>query len=511
MADPLDGEFSRLPDAPDGPEAKVHSRAGRLCGACGEFWAGTWEDVRDLGQLALPITFSAVAMMGMEIISVAAAAHLGVVALDAAGLARVLANCSGLAPVIGLVMAMDTLATQAHGAANFPLVGDIAQRAILISGLVCIPIIALWWNVGPLLHLLRQDPEVIPLAQTYLRWYSLGIIPRAVVEVMNKFLQAQGIVYPTLAIMLIVLVFHGLVTYSLIWPLAVGFYGVPLSLCLSYVFQIALTALYIRFGAQCCRRWTSADPAACWDGVSRRAFQGWGPFLRLGVPGALLICLDWWAFEIVMVEAGMLGIAPLAAASVTQQLLVVLYRGPLGVSSATAGRGGQHLGSGRPAEARRTARSGILANGVVGTLTATAIACGLPLWSRGFTDDPVVAESVAAIRFPVALISGCDAMSVALAGVLRGTGHQAWGAGIMFLGQWGVGLPLGTCAGFLWGFGLAGIYGGLLCGTMLVPPLDGFVVHFLNWPKASVLARQRSGSFGFELSDLSGLVVPTGD
>jgi len=474
---------------------------------CGAFWAVTFTDIQDLVCLALPIVLTSIAMMGMELITVAAAAHLGVLELDAAGLARIIANCTGVAPIIGLAMALDTLATQAYGAANYLLVGDIAQRAVVITACVCTPIVVLWCYATPVLVLLGQDPEVIPLAQTYLRWYSLGIIPRAVVEVMCKFLQVQGIVYPNLAIMVVVLAIHGALTYTLIWPMGLGFDGVPLALCLSYVIHITLMLLYVRLSGTWLKTWAKTDPRECWAGWSRRLFQDWGPFLKLGVPGALLVCLDWWAFEIVMLEAGVLGISSMAAAGIVMQLTFMVYMVPLGLSMATAVLVGQGLGAGRPKEARHTARSAVLAAGVWGAVIAVSVFFGLPVFARGFTDDVAVVEHIGTLRPLSGVLCMFDALSVVIAGILRGTGMQAWGAGFTFLGQWGVGLPIGASAAFLYGFGVRGLYAGLLCGVAVVPLLDGLIACRINWSKMSTAAKKRSGSLAPD--DMEFPMIPT--
>lgn len=42
-----------------------------------------------------------------------------------------------------------------------------------------------------------------------------------------------------------------------------------------------------------------------WTGLSKEAFKGWNEFLRLGVPGMLALCLEWWAFEILAVLCGL--------------------------------------------------------------------------------------------------------------------------------------------------------------------------------------------------------------
>ena len=42
-----------------------------------------------------------------------------------------------------------------------------------------------------------------------------------------------------------------------------------------------------------------------WSGFSKKAWQDWGQFLKLGIPGMLALCLEWWAFEILAILCGL--------------------------------------------------------------------------------------------------------------------------------------------------------------------------------------------------------------
>ena len=42
-------------------------------------------------------------------------------------------------------------------------------------------------------------------------------------------------------------------------------------------------------------------------------FRGWGEYLNVSIPAAVMICAEWWAFEALMVMAGILGVLELAA------------------------------------------------------------------------------------------------------------------------------------------------------------------------------------------------------
>ena len=58
---------------------------------------------------------------------------------------------------------------QAFGAKKYALVGFIWQRAVLIMGLLCIPISVLLLAAEPILLATRQTPEVAAMTASYIR------------------------------------------------------------------------------------------------------------------------------------------------------------------------------------------------------------------------------------------------------------------------------------------------------------------------------------------------------
>lgn len=60
-------------------------------------------------------------------------------------------------------------------------------------------------------------------------------------------------------------------------------------------------------------------------GWSLECLQEWGPFVRLAVPSMLMLCLEWWLFEVGAFLAGLISEAELGAQSVTYELTVVAY------------------------------------------------------------------------------------------------------------------------------------------------------------------------------------------
>ena len=46
------------------------------------------------------------------------------------------------------------------------------------------------------------------------------------------------------------------------------------------------------------------------------AFRGWGTYLRFSLPSLAMLCSEWWAFEVIFVLAGVLGVLELGALSI---------------------------------------------------------------------------------------------------------------------------------------------------------------------------------------------------
>eukprot|EP00667_Euglena_gracilis_P009795 EG_transcript_9954 len=449
-------------------------------------------EAKAMGRLALPITCSFLLQLGLGLVNDVAAGRLGVAELDGAGVGRLFANITGLYVILGLVTGLDTLATQAHGAQCFHLVGLSAQRAALITGLCCLPVIALWWAVEPLLCYLGQDPRVAHLASQYLRIVSPGLYPFVIFEIIKKYLQVQGIVWPILCILLATLLFHAVATYLLTWPLGLGFFGGPLALTLSWTFMMALGLLYV-FYSQCLpKRLRGSDPLQCWGGWSSSALREWGAFLRLGIPSTAQLCLDWWAFEVLSFEAGVLGVSALAASNINLQLLCFIFMVPFGVQIAASIRVGHHLGANAPAAARLATRTAVGGIVVLSGLMGVALLWLQPLWARLYTTDPEALQISSQLLLLVTLVSSVDCVQSVIGAVLRAAGLQAWGASINFVAQWCVGLPLSTMAAFRWGFGLHGLWMGLLCAVCVELVLGTVALGCANWGRLAAAAQGRT-------------------
>ncbi len=62
-----------------------------------------------------------------------------------------------------------------------------------------------------------------------------------------------------------------------------------------------------------------------WDGWCWDSLGEWWQYIKLGAPGLLMLCCEWWSFEIVAFVAGSINETELGINSVLISLLSILF------------------------------------------------------------------------------------------------------------------------------------------------------------------------------------------
>lgn len=63
----------------------------------------------------------------------------------------------------------------------------------------------------------------------------------------------------------------------------------------------------------------------------RESLEGWCQYLKISLPSTAMICAEWWAFEILTVIAGTIGVPEQAAQVMITSIGAVLFMVPLGI------------------------------------------------------------------------------------------------------------------------------------------------------------------------------------
>eukprot|EP01033_Poteriospumella_lacustris_P000584 gene584-400_t len=425
--------------------------------------SSTWERVQVLTKQSFPVVVSFFLSIGGTFINLIFAGQYvhetGDKSAVFAGvsLANMFANVSCLSILIGMSSAVETLGSQHNGAGNYREVGIILQRSYLILGIITLPIMVLWFFTADIFAALGVEPVVCAVIQRFIRIRCLTIPMDVINESYEKYLMSIGVVKPSMwaniSFNIFILMFDALFVYGFRLHYDCLAWSWVLSLYLSSLLQIALS-------------WHHPSVQRTLQPFDKAAWEDWYEFIMLGLPGTVMLCSEWWAYEILTIFASLLGTAEVAAQTIILQTASLAFMIPLGIGVACASLVGNALGAGKKP----------LAIGI-GKLSVTGIVCvetfiGLFLFIVGpffvdlFTNDPeVIVVANRAVPF-LSLFTVVDGLQGVCSGVLRGAGKQGIGAVANIIAFYAIGLPMAWVLCFKTGFGVNGLMMGIACGTI---------------------------------------------
>ena len=204
---------------------------------------------------------------------------------------------------LGMGSAVETLCGQAYGAHKYEMLGIYLQRSTILLMATGIPLTLIYIFSKQLLLLLGESSAIASEAALFV----YGLIPQIFAYAANfpiqKFLQAQSIVAPSAYISVSALGVHLVLTWIVVYKMGWGLLGASLVLSLSWWIIVIAQFIYILLTEKCRRTWT---------GFSLQAFSGLWEFLKLSAASGVMLCLETWYFQILVLIAGLLKNAEIA-------------------------------------------------------------------------------------------------------------------------------------------------------------------------------------------------------
>jgi MATE family multidrug resistance protein len=423
----------------------------------------TGTHLRRLLALAVPAIAAQLGAMLLMVVDVAMLGRVSVEALDAAALGRVWVWGTQVFGM-GLVFGIDPLVTQAFGAGDRRRLDRAFGTGLALALLASIPIGLSWLLCAPALRLLGQSPELAREAERFVVAQLPGLPFFLIFLVAKQYQQAQGIVLPAMW-----LTFAGnALNVWLNWLLIYGNWGAPrlevvgagIATSITNAALAGALLLWMR------RRGGPASWRLAWqEGRRRGELRAVSAF---GLPVALQLALEVWAFQVATLLAGRLGPVELAAHTAALTMCSVTFMMPLGVSLAAVVRVGNLLGARQRAEAQRASWVAFAAGG--GAMALCAITFLLARWQlpRLFSGDAAVIAACAAVLPIAAAFQIFDGLQVVGGGILRGMGQTRPAAVFNLVGYYALALPLAWCLGVRLRLGLLGIWWGLALGLAAI-------------------------------------------
>ncbi|WZZ28500.1 hypothetical protein YC2023_011901 [Brassica napus] len=223
--------------------------------------------------------------------------HLGNLELAAASLGNRGIQVFAYGLMLGMGSAVETLCGQAFGGRKYEMLGVYLQRSIVLLTLTGVLLTSIYVFSENILLFLGQSPEIASAASLFV----YGLIPQIFAYAVNfpiqKFLQSQSIVAPSAYISTATLFIHLLLSWLAINQLEIGLLGASLVLSLSWWIIVAAQCVYIVTSERC---------RETWGGFSVQAFSGLPSFFKLSAASAVMLCLETWYFQILVLLAGLL-------------------------------------------------------------------------------------------------------------------------------------------------------------------------------------------------------------
>ena len=422
------------------------------------------EDVAAMLKLAVPVVVIQVGLMLMGVVDVMVVGRVSAEALAAVALGN-LAVMAVASFGLGTLMVVDPLVAQALGARDRLAVRRAVQRGMLMAMLLTVPSALVLLPVEPVLELLRQPPEIIPIAAGYVYRRLPGLLAFFGFIVLRQTLQAMERLRP----IVITMVFANVLNLVLDIGLVHGRWGMPAlgPFGSAWATTISRTALFV--GLLITARRSLAPMMRKLD----REVLRLGPLVntfKLGLPIGIQVNMEFASVGAVGLLMGGMGSLVMAAHQVAINLAALTFMVPLGISAAAAVKVGHAVGRSDTLDARRSSSSALLCGGGFMTLTAALFLLPRPLASAYTNDLQVVV--LAASLIPIAgVFQVFDGLQIVAAGVLRGLGDTRAPMVINVLGFWLFGIPVSLWLAFGLDLGPEGLWWGLVSGLGAVAVL----------------------------------------
>ncbi|XP_043702003.1 protein DETOXIFICATION 41-like [Telopea speciosissima] len=410
--------------------------------------------------------------------------HLGALELAGASIANV--GIQGLAYgiMLGMASAVQTVCGQAYGAKKYDSMGIVCQKAIILHLGASVLLTFVYWYSGTILRAIGQSDSISAQGQIFAR----GLLPQlyafAIYCPMQRFLQAQNIVNPLAYISFGIFLVHILLTWLVVDVVEYGLLGAALTLGLSWWLLVFVTGLYIILSPSCKETWT---------GFSMKAFRGLWSYLKLTLASAVMLCLEIWYNQGIVLISGLLPnpTISLDSISICMNYLNWDMQFMLGLSTGTSVRVGNELGAGNP----KVARLSVIVVNATSILisiifSAFVLICRTAL-SKAFTSDDEVITAVSDLTPLLAISVFLNGIQPILSGVAIGSGWQAVVAYVNLTTYYIIGLPIGCVLGFKTGLGVAGIWWGMIFGVFLQTVTLIILTARTNWNKEVEKAADR--------------------
>lgn len=340
------------------------------------------------------------------------------------------------------------------------------RMALWLSMIYATLVMPLVLMAEPIFLRLGQSPEIADLAAQYLWIAGASVYPALGILVLKSYLAALERTQFALWTTIFGVGLNILINYALIF----GNWGAP-ELGLRGAAMASISVNIFMFVLMCLYSYLATSEYALFQRLWRPDWSGFRRVFQLGWPIGVTNLAEVSLFVAAAFLIGRIGTYELAAHGIAIYIASATFVVHLGISNAATIRAGQAFGRRDEAELRR---GGLVAMGVSLLLVILTIIVFV-LWRTELAglfidpDDPLrpqILAIAANLLLFAAAFQLADAGQVMVLGLLRGVQDTKVPLIIAVISYWAVGMSSAYLLGFRAGFGVQGVWIGLVLGLL---------------------------------------------
>lgn len=209
---------------------------------------------------------------------------------QAIGASNLYMNCTLFAVVFGFIIGIDTLCSNAYSVKKYYLMGLYYHRARIVTYIVASVIVILHiFTAHYMIGFFNLKKSVLDDALKYL-YYSLIYVFFEVQSILNlRFMNVLRKSHVSLICLLICIFFHPLWNYIFLIWLDLGIMGSAICYIAGRFLLCFTTTLYLWI-------FKPLPEASFW--INKKCFMGIWSYWKYAAANAVLVCAEWWPFEI---------------------------------------------------------------------------------------------------------------------------------------------------------------------------------------------------------------------
>ncbi|KAK7280397.1 hypothetical protein RJT34_25461 [Clitoria ternatea] len=448
-------------------------------------WGAFMEEMKRVIHIAVPMISVSASQYLVQVVSLMMVGHLNDdLLLSGAALAISLATVTGVSFLTGMACGLETICGQAYGAQQYKKIGMQTYTAIFSLTFVCVPLCFLWISMENILIFLGQDPLIAHEAGKFIIWLVPALFAHAILQPLVRYFQMQSLLFPMLLSSLVTLCIHIPLCWALVFKTGLNNVGGAVAMSISIWLNVTFLGLYATFSPACAQ--TRAP-------ISMDLFHGIWEFFSFAIPSAVMVCVEWWSFELLVLLSGLLPNPQLETSvlSICLNTISTLYSIPLGIAAAASTRVSNELGAGNP-HAAGVAVLAAMSTTVIQTsvISGTLFACR-HIFGYIFSNEKDVVDYVT-IMAPLVCISVIlDSIQGVLSGIARGCGWQHIGVYVNLGAFYLCGIPAAAALAFWVKLRTKGLWIGIQCGAFVQTVLLSAITICINWEQQAIKARKR--------------------